>query len=159
MEALIGAYVADPVISLAAGMIAPVAIAGIAMLFFSRSSNDSQGALSPLFERETFEDQIEATTELVQEVRAQRHAERTEALRDEWNMESREEALERVAAVMRGSAPAMSYYSDVARYLEGEGFIMIEEHAAIASAADLTDGDFCEYEDVKLLPAPSAQAA
>jgi len=94
------------------------------------------------------------------------HRARTDAMAQRWDMETREEALSRIAEIMRrGMSAHPGHAREAAHYLAGEGFIILDHPRAAARAAPCRhdadtdgDGELASFEEIVLLPAPQRTA-
>ncbi|MEL6530408.1 MAG: hypothetical protein AAFQ27_10630 [Pseudomonadota bacterium] len=133
-------------------------ISGAFALFAWRSvARQAQpDALSDLFKRRALQDQVRDPK--LQRIRA-RGQRRTVRGGSAFHNNERDAMLHQVAAVMRGTERDAGIVREAKRYLAGEGFVILdrvaEQEPDVILAENVT---FCEFEEVKLLPAPRIEA-
>ena len=113
-----------------------------------------QDTLAGLFKRNTFHTQMREAALLNAKVCAPRCSARGATLD---GTRSRDEMLHRIAAVMRGAERDATIIQETAHHLAGEGFIIVYQNASPTAAHE--DAEIIpigDYEEVKLLPPPSA---
>jgi len=152
----------DIALSIASGpasviLISVIACAAYAVWKLQQTRNSSgPDALADLFERDSFQAQMREAALLTGDARSKRRSVRDR----KWGQtNARDQMLHQIAAVIRGAERDARIVIETTHYLAGEGFIIIADSP---QKQPIDDGQdiipIGEFEEVKLLPPPPAQA-
>ncbi|QUL39176.1 hypothetical protein [Erythrobacter sp. JK5] len=126
-----------------------------------RRASTKTDALDGLFQRETLASEMHEAALRHRRAHGQRRAVcgRSDPLRYDWGGRRRRQTLEEVAAVLRSGQRNGAAWEAVVALVEGEGFVIVDGKAEVATTAQPEIAEFAEIEEVKLLPPPTAAAA